>query len=125
MRSTFLLCLVASAVLSSAAAAQDAIDTVPLPSVDLPPVLERILRDYEVAWQSGDAEALSALFTPDGFVPTGRGWARGPAAIQAAYADASGGLQLRAHGYAMVDTVGYIVGAATRRLRRRRALERG
>ena len=88
MRSTFLLCLVASAVLSSAAAAQDAIDTAPLPSVDLPPVLERILRDYEVAWQSGDAEALSALFTPDGFVPTGRGWSRG-------ISDSSGGFEDR------------------------------
>lgn len=35
-----------------------------IPSVTLPPALERVLRDYERSWQAGDATALAALFTP-------------------------------------------------------------
>jgi ketosteroid isomerase-like protein len=83
----------------------------PLPSTALPPALERVLRDYERAWRAGDATALAALFTPDGFVPTRFGWARGTAAIQATYGNAGGALRLRAHGFATADSVGYIVGA--------------
>jgi uncharacterized protein (TIGR02246 family) len=69
------------------------------------------LRDYERAWKAGDAPGLAALFTPDGFVPTGRGWVRGRDGIRATYSNAAGGLQLRALAYAVQDTVGYIVGA--------------
>lgn len=82
-----------------------------LPSIALPAELDRVLRDYERAWKVGDAAALAALFTNDGFVPAGQGWVRGRDAIRANYANASGGLQLRALAFAVQDTVGYIVGA--------------
>lgn len=83
----------------------------PLPSIQLPAELDRVLRDYERSWKAGDAAGLAALFTEDGFVPTGRGWVRGRDAIRATYANAGGGLQLRALAFAVQDTVGYIVGA--------------
>lgn len=88
----------------------------PLPSVALPPELERVLRDYERAWQARDAAALAANFTDDGFVLTnGRPPVRGQAAIREAYAESGGALHLRALAYATADTVGYIVGGfATR-----------
>jgi ketosteroid isomerase-like protein len=88
----------------------------PLPSATLPPELERVLRDYERAWQARDAAALAANFTDDGFVlANGRPPVRGQAAIREAYAESGGPLHLRALGYAAGDTVGYIVGAfATR-----------
>lgn len=89
--------------------AQDA--AMPLPSVALPPDLDRVLRDYERAWEAGDAPALASLFTEDGFVPTGARWVRGHDAIREAYARAGGALRLRALAYAVQDTVGYIVGA--------------
>jgi ketosteroid isomerase-like protein len=82
-----------------------------LPSITLPPELDRVLRDYARAWQAGDEAALVGLFTPDGFVPTRPGWVRGSAAIRATYANSSGPLRLRALAYATADTVGYIVGA--------------
>jgi hypothetical protein len=83
----------------------------PLPSVTLPPELDRVLRDYERAWAANDAAGLAALFTPDGFVPTATGWVRGTDAIRATYARSGGELRLRAHAYAVQDTVGYIIGA--------------
>jgi ketosteroid isomerase-like protein len=82
-----------------------------LPSVDLPPDLNRVIRDYETHWKGRDGAALSELFTDDGFIARGP-WIRGRDAIRAAYATSSGGdLRLRAVGYATGDTVGYIVGA--------------
>ena len=45
-------------------------------AIDLPGELDRVLRDYEVAWRAGDEDALAALFTEDGFVLSG---ARAPA----------------------------------------------
>jgi hypothetical protein len=57
----------------------------PLPSVDLPPALDRVLRDYERLWRASDAAGLSALFTDDGFIAR-RGWIRGRDAIKEAYA---------------------------------------
>ncbi len=82
-----------------------------LPSVELPGELDRVLRDYEKAWKAGDAEALAALFTGDGFVSSRFGWIRGTDAIEGKYSNASGDLRLRAHAYATSDSVGYIVGA--------------
>jgi hypothetical protein len=81
----------------------------PLPSVTLPPELDRVLRDYERHWKASDGAALSALFTEDGFINR-NGWIRGREAIRQAYARSGGDLRLRAVGYAAGDTVGYIVG---------------
>lgn len=81
----------------------------PLPSVDLPPELDRVLRDYEKHWKANNGEALSELFTDDGFINR-NGWIRGRDAIRQAYARSGGDLRLRALGYAAGDTVGYIVG---------------
>lgn len=84
-----------------------------LPSVSLPPALDRVLRDYERGWRTGDAAALAALFADDGFVlQGGRPPVRGRAAIQSAYTGNAGGdLRLRALAYAVADTVGFIIGA--------------
>ena len=83
----------------------------PLPSIALPPELDRVLRDYERGWRAGDEKALAELFTEDGFVPTGGGWVRGRDRIRRTYQDSKGDLQLRAVAYAVGDSVGYIVGA--------------
>jgi ketosteroid isomerase-like protein len=97
-------------LLPATAAAQDAPRA--LPSVDLPPALERVLRDYERAWAAGDAAGLAELFTDDGFVlSNGAEPIRGREVIRGQYANAGGPLRLRALGYATADTVGYIVGA--------------
>jgi ketosteroid isomerase-like protein len=101
------------AVFSVAAAPAGAQETPPaqLPSVTLPPELDRVLRDYERHWTSGDEAALAALFTEDGFIlQSGRPPVQGRANIQQAYASAGGALRLRALGYAVDDSVGYIVG---------------
>ena len=83
----------------------------PLPSITLPLELDRVLRDYERNWRAGDENGLAALFTADGFVPSNTGFVRGREAIAGQYKDQQGELQLRAHAYAVSDTVGYIVGA--------------
>jgi ketosteroid isomerase-like protein len=83
----------------------------PLPSITLPADLDRVLRDYERAWEAGDETALAMLFTDDGFVPTGRGWVRGRDDIRRTYQNSSGSLRLRALAFAVQDSVGYIVGA--------------
>jgi ketosteroid isomerase-like protein len=82
-------------------------------TITLPPELDRVLRDYERAWRAGDASALAALFTDDGFVlQPGRPPARGRAALEATYAGQGGGsLKLRALAYATSDSIGYIIGA--------------
>lgn len=97
------------AVLPSVAIAQG--PPTPLPSIALPQELDRVLRDYERGWRAGDEKALAALFTEDGFVPTGGGWVRGRDGIRRTYENQQGDLQLRAVAYAVGDTVGYIVGA--------------
>lgn len=84
-----------------------------LPSVALPPALDRVLRDYERAWRARDVPALMALFTEDGFVlQPGRAPVRGRAALARAYEGQGGGaLRLRALAFAQADTVGYVIGA--------------
>ncbi len=83
-----------------------------LSSIPLPPPLERVLRDYEKAWQARDAPALAALFEEHGFVlASGRLPVRGRAAIRAAYANSGGPISLRALAYATESSVGYIIGA--------------
>jgi ketosteroid isomerase-like protein len=93
------------------ARAQDA-PPAPLPSVTLPPEMDRVLRDYERLWAAGDAAGLAGIFTPDGFVlQNGRPPVRGRGAIQQAYASARGPLRLRALAFAADGGVGYIIGA--------------
>ena len=105
-----LLCL--GAVLSPAGAQPAAASAPQLPSIALPADLDRVLRDYERAWRSGDASSVAALFSVDGFVlQSGRAPVRGRDAIAKAYAGQAGGeLLLRAFAYAVADTVGYILG---------------
>jgi hypothetical protein len=92
-------------------AGQQPAPSVLLPSVTLPPELDRVLRDYERAWRAKDATALSDLFTKDGFVlSSGKPPVRGRAAILAAYAGSGGPLALRAFAYSTDARVGYIVG---------------
>ena len=107
-----LLCF---AAVSAANAQSPAAAAPQLPSVSLPEELDRVLRDYEAAWRSGDASKVAALFSADGFVlQNGRAPVRGRDAIGKAYAGQAGGeLKLRALAYAVADTVGYILGAYT------------
>ncbi|MBC7898243.1 MAG: DUF4440 domain-containing protein [Cytophagaceae bacterium] len=82
--------------------------------MQLPPALDRVLREYEQGWSKGDVNALAALFTRDGFALQNRKPpARGADAIKVAYAGPGGPLKLRALAYATGDTVGYIIGAYT------------
>jgi uncharacterized protein DUF4440 len=99
--------------LPAAASAQTPSPPAPLPSVALPPALDRVLRDYERHWGAGNADSLAALFTADGFVlQPGRLPVRGLEAITGAYRSSPGGpLALRALAFATADTVGYIIGA--------------
>ena len=88
----------------------------PLPSVKLPPELDRVLRDYEHAWHAHDPDALSTLFAEDGFVlASTQPPVRGRAAIRDAYAHAGGDLALRALAYETHGPVGYIIGAFGKR----------
>ncbi|HEX9754527.1 MAG TPA: DUF4440 domain-containing protein [Gemmatimonadales bacterium] len=91
--------------------AQDVSPPARLPSVQLPPALDRVLRDYERAWQERAPSGLADLFTVDGFVlRPGHPPVHGRSAIAEAYRNAGGPLSLRALGFAVADTVGYIVG---------------
>lgn len=82
-----------------------------MPSVTLPPEIDRVLRDYERGWRSHDAGALSALFADDGFVlSNGRPPVRGRAAIAEAYARAGGELNLRPIAYATDGSLGHVIG---------------
>jgi uncharacterized protein (TIGR02246 family) len=94
-------------------AAPAAAEAAPLPSITLPPEVDRVLRDYERAWRSGDATAVAALFAEDGYLlQSGRNPIRGRGAIANAYKGQAGGsLRLRAFAYATNDSTGYILGA--------------
>ena len=94
---------------------QPAPNPAPLPSVVLPPELDRVLRDYERAWRARDAAALADLFTEDGFVlSNGVAPVRGRAAIRVKYSNSGGPLALRAFAYSTEGRVGYIVGGFAR-----------
>jgi ketosteroid isomerase-like protein len=117
MRALTLLALVlvlASAAAPGAARAQDAPPPATMPSVQLSPEMDRVLRDYERLWAAGDAAGLAALFTDDGFaLQNGQPPVRGHAAIRQVYANARGPLRLRLRALASGEdgTVGYIIGA--------------
>ncbi|XKR63224.1 YybH family protein [Isoptericola jiangsuensis] len=105
--------LFCAALLVGPAAAQQ--PATRLPDDALPPALDRVLRDYEQAWRTGDAKALAALFSEDGFVlQSEHAPVRGRAAIEAAYAgQGSSPLRLRALAHAVEGNTGYIIGAYT------------
>lgn len=86
-----------------------------LADVTLPAALDRVLRDYEQAWRTGDAKAMARLFAEDGFIlQNNQPPVRGRAAIEAAYVgQGSSPLRLRALAYAAEETTGYIIGAYT------------
>jgi ketosteroid isomerase-like protein len=102
------------AIPAGAQARPDTTSVAPVPSVELPPDLARVLTDYEVEWRRGGA-AVAQLFTEDGFVLSGgRPPIRGRAAIAAHYGSGGGGpLSLRALAYATEGSVGYIIGGYT------------
>lgn len=82
-----------------------------LPTVELPAELDRVLRDYERAWQARDADGLAALFTEDGFVlRPGYPPVRGREAIRAAYATSGGPLTLVAYAWDADGDLGHIIG---------------
>ena len=84
------------------------------PSIELPPALARVLRDYERAWSGKDAAALSRLFAEDGYVlPNGGVPVKGRAAIERHYTGSGGPLFLRAFAFGAEGSVGYILGAYT------------
>ena len=113
MRRLTLVLLALSLVPPAGSAQADAPAQPPLPSVELPKELDRVLRDYEREWAARSPAGLAALFVEDGFVlQGGRLPVRGRAAITEAYQRSAGGpLALRALAYATADTVGYIIGA--------------
>jgi len=86
----------------------------PLPSVTLPPDLERVFRDYERILRTGDARALAELFTEDGLIPGPDGWIRGRKGIRLAQLGSSSDLPLRALSYAVDDSVAYIAAFGSR-----------
>lgn len=95
----------------TAAAQAEVSPPAPMPSVTLPPELDRVLRDYEKHWQARSATGLAELFVEDGFVlQGGKLPVRGRAAIEQAYRSGGGPLSLRAFAYATADTLGYIIG---------------
>jgi ketosteroid isomerase-like protein len=102
--------LVAVLAVPGYAAAQST-DPLGMDPVTLPPALDRVLRDYEAAWEAGDGQRLAALFTEDGFVLNNASLPlRGRARIAQIISQPGGDLQLRAFAWATADTVGYIIG---------------
>lgn len=82
-----------------------------LPTVELPPALDRVLRDYEKYWRAKDASGLAEIFAEDGFVmSSGQRPVRGRAAIRERYEKSGGPLFLRAMAFAIDGSVGYIIG---------------
>ena len=115
MRHLATIALLVSVTATAAAQDRDDRSGAVMPSVQLPPALDRVLRDYERAWRQRDAAALAALFTPDGFVLSpGRAPVRGRAAIEERYRESGGALALRALAFAIADSVGYMIGAFAR-----------
>src|SRR5688500_20143499 len=73
MRRLTIVLLALSLVSQAGSAQADAPAPPPLPSVDLPRELDRVLRDYEREWAARSTAGLAALFVEDGFVLMG-GW---------------------------------------------------
>lgn len=98
--------------LAWAAPAAAQVERVPVETAQLPPELDRVLRDYEAAWGARDSRRLAALFHTDGFVlASGSMPVRGRDAIARHYDNAGGELHLRALAWSAADSVAYIIGA--------------
>lgn len=103
--------LVLATALSMSAHAQPATPAA-LPSVELPPELDAVLRGYERAFRAKDAQALTALFTEDGFaLPEGRPPVRGREGLRQAFAQVGGPLSLRALAYRQQGDLATVIGA--------------
>jgi ketosteroid isomerase-like protein len=77
----------------------------------LPAELDRVLRDYEAAWQAGDGPRLAALFTPDGMALHNGALPRVGREVIARGINGPGGqLMLHAIGYGIGDSVAYVIG---------------
>ncbi len=112
MRSLALLVTMASLSLPRTAVSQGSSAVAQLPSITLPPSLDRVLRDYETAWRASDAAGLAQLFADGRVVMTNSGRAvHGRDAVRQQYASGGGPLVLRATSYAVDDTVAHIIGA--------------
>ena len=110
MGRTLTLCLLALGIPLLGAGAQST-DPLGIDPVTLPPALDRVLRDYEAAWEAGDGSKLASLFAEDGFaLNNGSMPMRGRARIAQMVTQPGGDLQLRAFAYAADDSVGYIIG---------------
>jgi ketosteroid isomerase-like protein len=84
------------------------------PSIELPPDVARVLRDYEKMWSAKNAAGLAQLFADDGYVlPNGGAPVKGRAAIERHYTGSGGPLFLRAFAYAADGSAGYILGGYT------------
>jgi ketosteroid isomerase-like protein len=117
-----LVLLAAALVLAARAPSQNSSSSLPsssptpVPSVSLPPELDRVLRDYEKAWGARDAAGLASLFVEDGFVlQGGKPPARGRQAIRAAYEGHGGPLVLHAFAFGVEGATGWILGGYARK----------
>ncbi len=83
-----------------------------LPTVALPPDVDRVLQDYARAWQANDAAALAQLFTPDGMaLPSGQPPAQGAERIRQAYSQGAGTpLHLRPIAFGTSGELAYVIG---------------
>src|SRR5439155_8345568 len=85
----------------------------PIPAVEVPGELARLLGEYQRTSKVGDDSAFAALFTEDALYPAGRsGWVRGRRAIRDNCCP-GGDAQLRPQAFAMEDSTAYIVGTVT------------
>ncbi|MGH7696212.1 MAG: YybH family protein [Gemmatimonadaceae bacterium] len=116
MRCLRLLVTVAVLVLPSSVCGQGNTSPPALPSITLPPDLDRVLRDYETAWKASDAAGLAQLFADGRVVMTNSGRAvKGREGVRQMYASGGGPLVLRAVAYAADDSVAHIIGGYTLR----------
>ena len=110
-RSLFFVVIGLAATLARPDAKAQSPDPLGVQPVTLPPALDRVLRDYEAAWEAGDGARLAALFAEDGFaLNNGSLPMKGRTRIAQMLTRPGGDLQLRAFAYAISDTVGYIIG---------------
>lgn len=111
MRRICLLAAVSMLALPNITCGQENTASPPLPSITLPPALDRVLRDYETAWKASDVNGLAQLFADGRVVMTNSGRAvRGREGVRQMYAKGGGPLVLRAVAYAADDTVAHIIG---------------